>query len=56
MLKLFLVSVVVSASLLAGEISVAVAANLSDAVEVLKTEFAQNKSQYQGQYDPRSQR
>ncbi|KFL33808.1 MULTISPECIES: molybdate ABC transporter substrate-binding protein [unclassified Sulfurospirillum] len=40
MLKLFLVSVVVSASLLAGEISVAVAANLSDAVEVLKTEFA----------------
>lgn len=40
MLKLLLASVVLSASLLAGEISVAVAANLSDAVEVLKTEFA----------------
>jgi molybdate transport system substrate-binding protein len=40
MLKLLLASVVLSASLLAGEISVAVAANLSDAVEVLKEEFA----------------
>ncbi len=40
MLKLFLASVILSASLLAGEISVAVAANLSDAVESLKTEFA----------------
>jgi len=40
MLKLFLTSVILSASLLAGEISVAVAANLSDAVESLKTEFA----------------
>ena len=40
MLKLFLTSVILSASLLAGEISVAVAANLTDAVETLKTEFA----------------
>ena len=40
MLKLFLASVVLSASLLAGEISVAVAANLSDVIEVFKTEFA----------------
>jgi len=40
MLKLLLASVLLSASLLAGEISVAVAANLSDAVESLKTEFA----------------
>jgi len=40
MLKLFLTSVVLSASLVAGEISVAVAANLSDAVESLKSEFA----------------
>ncbi len=40
MLKLFLTSVILSASLLAGEISVAVAANLTDAVEVLKAEFA----------------
>ena len=40
MLKLFLTSVILSASLLAGEISVAVAANLTDAVESLKAEFA----------------
>jgi len=40
MLKVFLASVVLSASLLAGEISVAVAANLSDVIEVFKTEFA----------------
>lgn len=40
MFKLFLASIALSASLLAGEISVAVAANLSDAVESLKTEFA----------------
>ena len=40
MLKLLLASVVLSASLLAGEISVAVAANLSDVIEVFKTEFA----------------
>ena len=40
MLKFFLSSVLLSVSLLAGEISVAVAANLSDAIEVLKTEFA----------------
>lgn len=40
MLKLFLASVVLSASLLAGEISVAVAANLSDVIEVFKAEFA----------------
>jgi len=42
MLKFFLSSVLLSVSLLAGEISVAVAANLSDAIEVLKTEFAKN--------------
>lgn len=40
MLKVFLASVVLSASLLAGEISVAVAANLSDVIEVFKAEFA----------------
>ena len=40
MLKLFLASVMLSASLLAGEISVAVAANLSDVIEVFKAEFA----------------
>ena len=40
MLKLFLASVMLGASLLAGEISVAVAANLSDVIEVFKTEFA----------------
>lgn len=39
MVKILLSSVVLSASLLAGEISVAVAANLSDAIEVLKSEF-----------------
>jgi len=40
MLKVFLASVVLSASVLAGEISVAVAANLSDVIEVFKAEFA----------------
>ena len=40
MLKLFLASVMLGASLLAGEISVAVAANLSDVIEVFKIEFA----------------
>lgn len=40
MLKLFLANAVLSVSLLAGEISVAVAANLSDVIEVFKTEFA----------------
>lgn len=40
MLKVFLASVMLSASLLAGEISVAVAANLSDVIEVFKAEFA----------------
>jgi len=39
MLKLFISSVVLSVSLLAGEISIAVAANMTDAIEVLKTEF-----------------
>ena len=34
MLKAFIASVIFSASLLAGEISVAVAANLSDVIEV----------------------
>ena len=40
MLKAFIASVMLSASVLAGEISVAVAANLSDVIEVFKTEFA----------------
>ena len=40
MLKIFLASLVLSASLVAGEISVAVAANLSDVIEVFKAEFA----------------
>ena len=40
MLKAFIASVILSASLLAGEISVAVAANLSDVIEVFKAEFA----------------
>jgi len=40
MLKVFLASVVLSASVLAGEISVAVAANLSDVIEVFKAEFS----------------
>ena len=40
MLKVLIASAVMSVSLLAGEISVAVAANLSDVIEVFKTEFA----------------
>lgn len=40
MLKAFIASVIFSASLLAGEISVAVAANLSDVIEVFKAEFS----------------
>lgn len=40
MLKAFIASVILSASLVAGEISVAVAANLSDVIEVCKAEFA----------------
>ena len=40
MFKVFKSSVLLSVSLFAGEISVAVAANLSDVVDVLKTEFA----------------
>lgn len=40
MLKLFISSLVLSVSLLAGEISIAVAANMTDAIEVLKGEFA----------------
>lgn len=45
MLKIFLASLVLSASLVAGEISVAVAANLSDVIEVFKTEFAKTNPQ-----------
>ena len=45
MLKVFLTSVMLSASLLAGEISVAVAANLSDVIEVFKAEFAKTNPQ-----------
>ncbi len=40
MLKVFLASMALSVSLFAGEISVAVAANLSDVIEVCKAEFA----------------
>lgn len=40
MVKAFIASVILSASLLAGEISVAVAANLSDVIEVFKAEFS----------------
>lgn len=40
MFKVVLVSLFLSVGLFAGEISVAVAANLSDAIEVLKAEFA----------------
>lgn len=40
MLKVLIASAVLSVSLLAGEISVAVAANLSDVIEVFKAEFA----------------
>ena len=39
MLKVFMASVVLALSLSAGEISVAVAANLSDAIENIKSEF-----------------
>jgi len=42
MLKVFLASVVLSASLWAGDIRVAVAANLADVIEVLKVEFAKS--------------
>lgn len=42
MFKYLLSSVALSVSLMAGEISVAVAANLSDAIEVLKSEFAKS--------------
>lgn len=45
MLKVFLASVMLGASLLAGEISVAVAANLSDVIEVFKAEFAKTNPQ-----------
>lgn len=45
MLRVFLASIVLSASLLAGEISVAVAANLSDTIEALKVEFAKTNPQ-----------
>lgn len=40
MLRVFIASVLLSASLVAGEISVAVAANLGDVIEVIKAEFA----------------
>lgn len=40
MFKLFIGSIVLAACAYAGEISVAVAANLTDAIEVIKTEFA----------------
>jgi len=40
MLKVFLASMALSISLFAGEISVAVAANLSDVIEICKAEFA----------------
>lgn len=42
MLKVFLVSIVVSMGLMAGDIRVAVAANLADVIEVLKVEFAKS--------------
>lgn len=45
MLKIFLASVMLGASLLAGEISVAVAANLSDVIEVMKAEFVKTSPQ-----------
>lgn len=40
MLKVWILSALLSASLLAGEINVAVAANLSDVIALLKAEFA----------------
>lgn len=45
MLKVFFVSFVLGTSLLAGEISVAVAANLSDVIEVMKAEFSKTNPQ-----------
>lgn len=45
MLKLLFVTLVCAISLLAGEIRVAVASNLSDVIEVIKTEFAKTNSQ-----------
>ena len=42
MFKVWIASALLSASLLAGEISVAVAANLSDVIEVFKAEFAKS--------------
>ena len=39
MLKVFMASMVLALSLSAGEVSVAVAANLSDAIENIKSEF-----------------
>lgn len=45
MVKIFIASMMVSASLVAGEISIAVAANLSDVIEVFKTEFAKTHPQ-----------
>lgn len=39
MLKVFMASIVLALSLSAGEVSVAVAANLSDAIESIKSEF-----------------
>lgn len=45
MFKVWIASALLSASLLAGEISVAVAANLSDVIEVFKAEFAKSNPQ-----------
>lgn len=45
MFKVWIASALLSASLLAGEISVAVAANLSDVIEVCKAEFAKTNPQ-----------
>lgn len=45
MFKVWIASALLSASLLAGEISVAVAANLSDVIEIFKAEFAKSNPQ-----------
>ena len=45
MFKVWIASALLSASLLAGQISVAVAANLSDVIEVFKAEFAKSNPQ-----------
>ena len=45
MLKLWIASALLSVSLVAGEISIAVAANLSDVIEVFKAEFVKTNPQ-----------